>query len=94
MNSPLHKLVPLAAGLLSAFGAIASEPAAAPADARTEAVTAEKTNCLQHTGSRIQTNEERPCIAGPGQVITREQIERTGSATVADAIRRSSASVH
>lgn len=90
----MNRLIPLAAGLLSAFGAIASETPTAPTDASTEAATAEKTNCLQHTGSRIQIDEERPCIAAPGQVITRDQIERTGSATVADAIRRSSASVH
>lgn len=87
----------LAAGLLCTGGAYAAEPAAEPAaEAHTDAqadAQAEQPDCLQQTGSHLKVTEDRPCISAPGQVITREQIERTGAITVSDAIRRSSASV-
>ncbi|MES0874069.1 Plug domain-containing protein [Sinimarinibacterium thermocellulolyticum] len=98
MNTPakhkrLYPLVWITAALLTSSAAYASETHSptAPADAQTAA--AESSNCLQHTGSRIRRSEARPCVAAPGQVITREEIERTGATTTADAIRRLSPSV-
>ena len=97
----MNKLTPLAAGLalLSASGLYAAEPAALPDEGTTNAQASEpdetETNrCLQQTGSRLKTSEDRPCTGAPGQVITREQLDRTGAVTLSDAIRRSSASVN
>ncbi len=95
MNRTLHTLAPLAAGLLSAFGVCAAEPPAAATQASETAAKAEEAvNCLQQTGSRLQRDKDQPCISAPGQVITRDQIERTGAVTVSDAIRRSSAAAN
>jgi outer membrane cobalamin receptor len=91
MNKSLY---PLAVGLLSAFGVFAAEPQAAAPPNDAEIKTEEQANCLQQTGSRIQRSEEQPCVSAPGQVITRDQIERTGAVTVSDAIRRSSAAAN
>ena len=51
--------------------------------------------CIQQTGSRIVANrnastqaERRECVASGGTVYTREEIERTGSTDLADALRR------
>lgn len=49
--------------------------------------------CLQHTGSRLPKEATDPCIQAPGEVHTREDIERTGAVTVGDALRRLSPSV-
>lgn len=78
------------------LNASAVEPVAAAAaePATTEAAPAEKANCLQETGSRISTSADRPCISAPGQVVTRDQIERTGAATTAEALRKASPAVH
>ncbi|MDP9142570.1 MAG: hypothetical protein M3O62_17500 [Pseudomonadota bacterium] len=50
-------------------------------------------NCLQNTGSRIKPDADRPCISAPGQVITRDQLDRTGAATTAEALRKASPAV-
>lgn len=74
----------------------AAEPAATEAaSAPTEpAPAATDPNCLQETGSRIKRDANQPCIGAAGQVITREQLDRSGAVTTADAMRRLSPSVH
>ena len=51
--------------------------------------------CIQETGSRIVANrnarsksERTECVAAGGRVYTREEIERTGSTNIRDALRR------
>lgn len=51
--------------------------------------------CIQQTGSRIIANrnarskdERAECVASGGRVYTREDIERTGSTDLQDALRR------
>lgn len=51
--------------------------------------------CIQQTGSRIIANrnarsnaERAECVAAGGRVYTREDIERTGSTDLKDALRR------
>jgi hypothetical protein len=90
-----HTTLATAAALL-AFSIAAGDAGTA----ETAAVAVEKAsaaepqpNCLQSTGSRIQSDAERPCISAPGQVITREQLDRTGAATTAEAVRKASAAV-
>lgn len=77
------------------LNAVAAEPATVAEEpaAATEAAGTAKTNCLQETGSRIPTSAERPCVSAPGQVVTREQIERSGATTTAEALRKASPAV-
>ncbi len=50
--------------------------------------------CLRETGSHLHaiTNEHSKraveCVGAPGRAYTREDIERTGATTTADALRR------
>lgn len=51
--------------------------------------------CIRETGSRVTANRnarskraEQECVNGGGRVYTREDIERTGSVDVKDALRR------
>ncbi|NYZ62564.1 hypothetical protein [Luteimonas deserti] len=51
--------------------------------------------CIRETGSRVTANRsarskraEEECVGGGGRVYTREDIERTGSTDVRDALRR------
>ena len=50
--------------------------------------------CIRETGSRIvathnrSKKSEQECVSAAGRVYTREDIERTGSADVRDALRR------
>ena len=44
-------------------------------------------NCLRETGSRIKPKEGE-CIEAPSKVITRDDIDSTGSTNTADAIRK------
>lgn len=83
----------------SAFGPMAQE-IEPEEEAREQAREARKDRaserfCIQETGSRIvatrnaRSNEERKeCVAAGGRVYTREDIERTGSTDLADALRR------
>ena len=41
--------------------------------------------CLQHTGSQITTKPGQ--CNGPGRVVTREEMERSGAFTTFDALR-------
>ncbi|MCW5579950.1 MAG: hypothetical protein KIS72_01210 [Luteimonas sp.] len=50
--------------------------------------------CIQETGSRVVASrnkskkDDKECVAANGRVYTREDIERTGSADIRDALRR------
>ncbi len=82
-------IAPLAAGATDVQPATVSPtqqdtPTTTPANAE---------NCLTQTGSHLQRDAEHPCINAPGQVITREQIDRSGAATTADALRKLSPAV-
>ncbi|MCR6662062.1 MAG: hypothetical protein NVV60_02665 [Luteimonas sp.] len=50
--------------------------------------------CIKETGSRVVATRNRnkkadeECVAGNGRVYTREDIERTGSVDIRDALRR------
>lgn len=63
--------------------------------ARTDRERASERFCIRETGSRIVANrnasseaEREECVAAGGSVYTREEIERTGSTDLADALRR------
>lgn len=63
--------------------------------ARTDRERASERFCIQQTGSRIVANrnarsetERADCVAQGGRVYTREEIERTGSTDVAEALRQ------
>ncbi|PBJ82484.1 hypothetical protein CMZ84_09960 [Lysobacteraceae bacterium NML93-0399] len=56
--------------------------------------------CIRETGSRITASRnarskraEQECTTGGGRVYTREDIDRTGSADIKDALRRLDPSV-
>ncbi len=85
------------AAALLAFSLVAG---AAETTENGAAVTAEKAsaarlqpNCLQNTGSRIKPRADQPCIAAAGQVITRDELDRTGATTTAEALRKVSPAV-
>src|SRR5690554_4387173 len=57
--------------------------------------------CIRETGSRIVANrnarskaEREECVAAGGRVYTRDDIRRTGSTDLADALRRLDPSIH
>src|SRR5690606_6762220 len=57
--------------------------------------------CIQETGSRITANrnarstaERKECVAAGGRVYTREEIERTGSTNLRDALRKLDPAIH
>lgn len=57
--------------------------------------------CIRETGSRVTASRharsrraEQECEGGGGRVYTREDIERTGSADVRDALRRLDPSIY
>lgn len=93
----MNRLLTLAATALLAVPAFAEDavatPAAADAQPQVQAETREPFNCLKETGSRIKPAEDRPCIGAPGQVYTRDDIDRTGATTTAEALRKLSPSV-
>lgn len=68
----------LAASLVLTLSACASGPRPDPA---------KDPNCLADTGTRIPSN----CVAG--RTITREELERTGSMNLAEALARSVPSI-
>lgn len=43
-------------------------------------------NCVRDTGSRIEKSDDSLCQ--PGQVYTREDLERSGGITTGDALKR------
>lgn len=55
--------------------------------------------CLRHTGSHIYTSthdrkEYKGCVNANGRVYTRDDIQRTGTDNVADALRKLDPSIH
>ncbi|MEQ1439560.1 hypothetical protein AAG565_09355 [Fontimonas sp. SYSU GA230001] len=74
---------------------LAACAAPAPKEAVPDTATAQNVspNCLQQTGSHLQRSEDRPCVAAPGQVITREDIDRSGATTTSEALRKLSPAV-
>lgn len=80
-----------------AFGAAAQdvEPEEQARETRADRAKQSERFCIQQTGSRIIANrnaksrgERAQCVEQGGRVYTREEIERTGSADLADALRR------
>ena len=82
------RMMVLAIALTSSPVLAADAPASVAAD-QGKAVSKKEThiNCLKETGSRIKPKEGE-CIEAPGKVITRDDIDRTGSTNAADAIRQ------
>lgn len=73
------------------------EPGAAAVGADTSDAPANDRNCLRQTGSRITARENldarragKPerCANATGRAYDRDDIERTGASTVAEALRR------
>ncbi len=57
--------------------------------------------CLRSTGTHVLSVTRKPnsdraveCAAAPGRVYTREDIQRSGAATTADALRTLDPSIH
>ncbi|WP_024891151.1 hypothetical protein [Luteimonas huabeiensis] len=80
-----------------AFGAFAqqAEPEEEARLSRAERAAANERFCIQETGSRIvatrnarSRGERDACVSAGGRVYTREEIDRTGSADMRDALRR------
>ena len=69
----------VAAGVITACAQPPARPDAA-------ATAKDARHCLQETGSRIRP-AAGGCVNEPGRVVTREEIERTGSFTTFDALR-------
>lgn len=79
--------------LLASVGATAEDAATqSPADQKAE--LQQSSRCLKETGSRIKPAPGQPCINAAGQAYTREDIERTGATTTAEALRKLSPPVH
>ena len=77
---------------LMAGGALASpQPATQAAGATHEATAADTGNkvdpyCIQHTGSRIQTNDKDRCLSVAGRSYRKQDMDSTGATNVADAL--------
>ncbi len=96
----------LAILLAAAAFALALPAAASAQDEPEEAGTATAAKkpddrfCIQETGSRIVASRnkskkaDKDCVAASGRVYTREDIERTGSADIRDALRRLDPSIN
>ncbi|MFA5938676.1 MAG: hypothetical protein WC809_04910 [Sinimarinibacterium sp.] len=80
--------------LLAACASPAKKDSDAAPKAEAMQAQADQPRCLQETGSHVSRSEDRPCVAAPGQVYTREDIDRTGATTTGDALRKLSPSVH
>jgi outer membrane cobalamin receptor len=92
---------PLMIALLAGFGAMVAMPVVAHAQEEVEergrAAARGKPDdrfCIKETGSRVVATRNRSkkadeeCVIGNGRVYTREEIERTGSVDIRDALRR------
>jgi hypothetical protein len=87
-----------------AFGANAQTPAPDAAvqvqnnSAEVTVITGDaKTNdrhCLRETGSHIVSKHRKSCINASGTSYSREDIDRTGTTDLADALRHLDPSVH
>ena len=73
--------------MLLGLGACASRPPAEVADAQKAQKEQREKNCVRDTGTRIKSKEgDQRCV--DGKVITAEDLEQTGAATVGEALRR------
>lgn len=97
MKRPLTTVAIAIAVAGLAFGAAAQdiEPEEEAATTRSERAKQSERFCIQNTGSRIvaqrnarSKSEREECVAQGGRVYTREDIERTGSVDMRDALRR------
>lgn len=82
-------------GLAFVAAAQESEPEEQARETRADRAKASERFCIQETGSRIVANrnartraERDQCVSQGGRVYTREEIQRTGSVDLADALRR------
>ena len=93
--------------ILSAFalGASAQTPApdaAAPVQDKPAEVTvitgnadhSNDRNCLRETGSHIVSRHKKSCVSASGSSYSREDIDRTGTTDLADALRHLDTSVN
>ena len=71
------------------------EPEEAARSRAKDARKADDRFCIEQTGSRITAarnarskSDEKECVAAGGRVYTREDIDRTGSVDLQDALRR------
>jgi outer membrane cobalamin receptor len=71
------------------------EPEEAQRSRAKEARKADDRFCIEQTGSRITAarnarskSDQKECVAAGGRVYTREDIEKTGSVDLKDALRR------
>ena len=53
-------------------------------------------SCLRHTGSRLigRDRGDRRCATAAGRAYSREDLDRTGSTDLADALRRLDPAIH
>lgn len=94
MRIPMLTLLAAVVVAGTAGPTIASEPpesSAAPAAPAAPTPAAEddarSLRCLKSTGTRIPPKDGQ-CVNGPGRVITRDEIEKSGATTAADALQR------
>jgi hypothetical protein len=87
---------------LSAFAVQAELPAAAPEAApgaaqaaeeettviSADAIAARDTGCVRDTGTRIAKRDEKGCTGAPGNSFNRDDIDRSGAVTTAEAVRK------
>lgn len=84
---PIAALLPLALASSASFADPPASSSAVPAPA-----VGGPTHCLKDTGTRI-TPKDGHCVNAPGQVISHEDIERSGATNAAEALRDLSPSV-
>ena len=74
---------------------VAEQPAAADAHRQAKDEPADR-SCLRHTGSRLigRDRGDRRCATAAGRAYSREDLDRTGSIDLADALRRLDPAIH
>ncbi len=77
----------------SAAPAAAADDAKAPEPDDRATAKADDRNCLRHTGSRIPRKDKNDCINAPGRSYSKDDLDRTGAITVAEALERLDPSV-
>lgn len=82
-----------AAALLICAPAVFADSAAATSPTPKPDAGVPSKHCLRDTGSRLPRKSD-DCVAANGDVLTREDLQQTGSINTADAIRRLSPSMH
>ena len=80
-----NKLFP--ALLLASCCVVAAAAAADEDKASTPSANTERANCIKDTGTRLKKRQGE-CVEVPGQVITREEIDRSGAATTGEALQK------